>query len=157
MTKNDAPLFGDIPVDPQWKVALIRSIWYPELTSAMCADAKKTLITAGISEGNIQVIDVPGSFEIPLLCKKALEDGADGAIALGIIVQGVTHHARLVAEQSAFGCMKVQLFLSKPIVFEVLFVNTLDDARTRVAGPDAKGPLAARTLLSQLANLNKMH
>ncbi len=157
MTKNDAPLFGDTPVDPLWKVALIRSIWYPELTAAMLADAKKILITAGISEENIQVFDTPGSFEIPLLCKKALEDGADGAIALGIIVQGATHHARLVAEQSALGCMNVQLALGKPIIFEVLFVNTLDDARTRVAGPDAKGPLAAHTLLSQLANLNKMH
>ncbi len=52
--------------------------------------------------------------------------------------------------------MQVQLALSKPIIFEVLFVNTLDDAKTRAVGPDAKGPLAAKTLLSQLANLSKM-
>ncbi len=157
MTKNDAPVLGSVTVDPQWKIAIIRSVWYPDLTSTLVADAKKTLVAAGIPEGNIHSIDAPGSFEIPLLSQKAMESGIVGVIALGIIVQGATHHARLVAEQSAFGCMKVQLDQKKPVVLEVLFVNTLDDARSRVIGPDAKGPLAARTLLTQLANMSKMH
>lgn len=157
MTKTDAPVFGNVTVDPEWKVAIIRSVWYPDLTSILLADARKTLLSAGIPDGNIHSIDAPGSFEIPLLAQTALESGIDGVIALGIIVQGATHHARLVAEQSAFGCMKVQLNQKKPVVFEVLFVNTLDDARSRVIGPDAKGPLASRTLLTQLANMKKMH
>ncbi len=156
MTKSDVPDFGKTQINPQWKIALVRSVWYSDLTSAMATDARKTLIAAGIPEKNIQLIDAPGSFELPLLCQKALEQGADGAIALGIIVQGATHHARLIAEQSAAGCMQVQLALGKPIIFEVLFVDALDDARSRAVGTDAKGSLAAKTLLTQLANVSKM-
>lgn len=157
MLTGDAPIFGKLTVDPSWKIAIIRSIWYDELTGTMADDAKKTLMTLGVRAENIRVIDAPGSFELPLLCKQALLAGADGCIAFGIVVQGATHHAALVAEQSAAGCMQVQLELQKHIVFEVLFVDMLEDARVRAIGKNAKGPLAARTILSCLARAHELH
>ena len=120
-------------------------------------DASETLVAAGIKPENIRVIDAPGSYELPLLCKSALLAGADGCIAFGIIAQGATHHARLVAEQSAAGCMQVQLELMKPIIFEVLFVDDIEDAKARAVGKNAKGPLAATTLLTSLARLKDLH
>lgn len=154
---SDFPDFGAITINPDWKITIIRSVWYPEWSGAMVADAGNILIAAGIPQSNISVIDAPGSFELPLLCKKALESGAHGAIAMGIVVQGATHHAELVATQAAAGCMQTQLSLGKPIVFEVLFVNALEDAKARVKGSDGRGALAARTLLTQLAKLSEMH
>lgn len=156
MTKNNLPDLGNSKINPDWMIALVRSVWYPELTGAMTDDAQRSLIASGLPEKNIRIIDAPGSFEIPLLCQQALQSGADGVIAFGIIVQGATHHAALVAEQSAAGCMQVQLSLGKPVIYEVLFVDTLEDAKARALGPDAKGPIAAATLLSQLANLHEM-
>lgn len=155
MSHSDAPTFGKTPVNPDWKIVIIRSVWYPELTSALVTTAKETLLKLGISEGNIAVIDAPGSFEIPLLAKSVLDD-ADGVIAFGVIVQGITHHAKIVAEESARGCMDVQLEAGKPIVYEVLFVDSVDDARARSIGPDSKGPIAAETLLTQLARLAEL-
>lgn len=156
MVTGEAPIFGKLTADPDWKIAIIRSIWYDEFSSNMVADAEKTLIAAGIKPANIRIIDAPGSFELPLLCKQALMAGADGCIAFGIIVQGATQHAGLVAGQSAAGCMQVQLELLKPITFEVLLVDILEDARVRTIGKNAKGLLAARTILSSLAQAKQL-
>ncbi len=157
MLHGETPDFGSYVVDPQWRITIVRSIWYDDLTMQMVKDASETLVAAGIKPENIRVIDAPGSYELPLLCKAALLSGADGCIAFGIIAQGATHHARLVAEESAAGCMQVQLELMKPIIFEVLFVDSIDDAKTRAVGKNAKGPLAATTLLTSLARLKDLH
>ncbi len=157
MVLSETPNFGEYIVDPDWRIAIARSVWYDELTMQMVKDATETLVAAGIKPDNIRVIDSPGSYELPLLCKGALLAGADGCIAFGIIVQGNTHHAGLVADQSAAGCMQVQLELLKPITFEVLFVDIVEDAKTRAVGKNAKGPLAAKTLLSSLARLKDLH
>ncbi len=156
MSQSSVPEFGKITVDPSWKIAIVRSVWHGEMTSSLVKDAVAGLVEAGIKNENIGVIDAPGSYEIPLLCQAALEAGADGAIAFGIIVQGATHHARLIAEESARGIMDIQLRLKKPITYEVLFVNNEEDARARSIGPGAKGRLAATTFLSSLAHLKEL-
>lgn len=157
MLHGETPDFGTYVVDPNWRITIVRSIWYDDLTMQMVKDATDTLVAAGITSENIRVIDAPGSYELPLLCKRALLAGADGCIAFGIIAQGATHHARLVAEESSAGCMQVQLELMKPIIFEVLFVDKVDDARERAIGKNAKGPLAAKTILTSLARLKDLH
>ncbi len=157
MVLSETPNFGEYIVDPDWRITITRSVWHGELTTQMVKDASETLVAAGIKPENIRVIDAPGSYELPLLCKSALLAGADGCIAFGIIAQGATHHARLVAEESAAGCMQVQLELMKPIIFEVLFVDDIEDAKARAVGKNAKGPLAATTLLTSLARLKDLH
>ncbi len=157
MAISETPNYGTPDIDPDWKITIVRSVWYDELTKKLVSDASDTLIAAGIKQENIRVIDSPGSYELPLLCKHALLAGADGCIAFGIIVQGATHHAALVAEASAAGIMQVQLELLKPIVFEVLFVDIAEDAERRVSGKNAKGPLAAKTLLTSLARVQELH
>ena len=154
---SEAPDFVAPIINPDWKIALIRSVWYPDCTNALTADAKNALLKAGITESNILFIDAPGSFELPLLSKHAIESlGCHGVIAFGIIVQGATHHAALVAEQAAAGIMNVQLQTGVPVTFEVMFVNTLEDAQVRSIGPKGKGSLAAQTLLSCLAKITEM-
>lgn len=152
-----SPEFGDITVDPEWKVAIVRSAWHGDLTSALATTCIQKLTELGIQEQNIQHIIVPGAFELPLFCKEALKRGVDGVIAFGVVVQGDTHHARLVAEQSASGCMQVQLEFGKPVIFEVLFVDEKKHAEVRSIGKDGKGPLSAQTLLSCLALQAHLH
>ena len=154
---SPSPVFGKIKIDPKWKIAIVRSVWHTELTEALRDDAISTLIEAGLKKQNITLIDSPGSFELPLLCKHAIEQRkVDGCIALGVVMQGATHHARLVAEAAADGLMQLTLNTGIPIAFEVLFVDTLEDARVRSIGKDGKGPLAARTLLTSLARIEEM-
>lgn len=156
MPSNTTPDFGRVTVNPKWKIAIVRSMWHSELTSVMVSSAVETLTELGVDRKNISLIDVPGSFELPLFCQKALQT-VDGAIAFGVVVQGETHHAKMIADQAVSGLMRVQLDLKKPITFEVLFVDRIVDAEKRTTGEKSVGPIAARTLLTSLAKLGEIH
>jgi 6,7-dimethyl-8-ribityllumazine synthase len=144
-------------VDTGWKIAIVRSAWHPECVDPMVTEAKAELTRLGVPKANVFTVEAPGSFEVPLLCQWAIrERKADAVIAFGVIVQGQTHHARIVAEQAAAGIMKVQLETGAPIAFEILFVDDVAHAKARSTGEHGKGPLAARTVLISLAKLKHL-
>ncbi len=151
------PDFSSARAKRQWKIAIVRSLWHGDITKALASDAKMALIAAGMQAKNILMIDAPGSFEVPLLCREViLSSGVQGVIAFGIILQGDTHHARLLADTTAQGLMDLQLHTGVPITFEILYINDLADAKKRAVGPHAKGALAASTLLTTLAKIEEM-
>ena len=157
MIEPEAPSLGKPKINPKWKVAIIQSAWYPECAGALTDSACETLVRAGLKPGNIRIIVAPGSFELPLFCKRVIKKlKVDGVIAFGIVIQGETHHAKLVAEQAAKGIMEVQLETETPVIFKVLFVSRIEDARKRSIGLHSKGPMAARSLLSCLAEFKEM-
>ena len=156
MPLHDFPPLAPLTVDPSWVIAIVRSVWYGDCTQALSDDAVATLVALGIPRENIRCIDVSGSYEIPLVCRTALDHGADGALAFGIVMQGDTEHAHHVTAAVAHGIMDVQLTCQKPVLFEVLHVRSKSDADARAVGPGAKGPFAARALLHSLATLAKM-
>jgi len=155
MQVADAPDFGPLEIDASWTIGIVRSSWHGELTASLANDATAELMRLGVSVSNIRTFDVPGTFELPLACQAAL-GVCDAVIAIGVVVQGQTHHAELVAKEAAAGLMQVQLALKKPITFEILFVETIGDAETRSKGPKSKGPIAARTVLTSLAKLREI-
>ena len=143
--------------DPSWRIAIVYSSFYPEEVSALVAGAKQVLLAAGIPSENITDYPVPGSFEIPLIGSViAHEKKADAIIGLGIIVEGETHHAELVAREAARGIMDVQIGYGMPFAFEVLYVDSLAQARGRSSGSDNKGGEAARAALHSLAQIRKL-
>lgn len=139
--------------DPDWRIAIVHSSWYPELVGPMIEDAKKTLMDAGTPAANIAVHPCAGSFEIPLIGSAlAQEKKADALIALGVIVRGETHHADLIAQEIARGVMNVQLVHGVPFAFEVLYVNDIALAKARTD----KGRTAAYTTLHSLNELQRI-
>lgn len=154
---GDIPEFGKSKVRPEWRVAIVRSLWHGELTKELSTTAMKRLLDSGLLRENIFTIEAPGSFELPLLTKTAFEKlGVDGAIVFGVIVDGQTHHAELVAREAGRGCMNLQLSVGKPVTFEILHVTNIEHAKARVFPPHGKGPLAADTLLTSLAKVSEM-
>jgi 6,7-dimethyl-8-ribityllumazine synthase len=144
-------------VDPTWRIAIVRAAWHPDCVNAMVSEAQAELIRLGISKDSIIIVDAPGSFEIPLLCQEVISKRhVHGVIAYGVIVQGQTHHARLVAEQAAVGIQQVQLKTGVPIAFEVLLVDDIAHAKARATGEHGKGPIAAKTVLQTLAQLRDL-
>lgn len=157
MTVHEVPNIGPFKANPRWKIAIVRSAWYPECTDALVQSAKTTLVKAGVREANIEVVTAPGSLEMPLLAQAAIRKlKVHAVIALGIVIQGETNHARLVAENAMRGLLDVQLATGVPIASEVLFVHRIEDARKRSMGLHSKGPVAAATVLSSLAQLAEM-
>ena len=136
-----------------WRVAVIYSDFYKEEMATMVAYAKETLLHAGVTEDNTAVYPVPGSFEIPLIgAALAKSNAADALIGLGIVVEGQTHHARLIAENAARGMMDVQTRFAVPFVNEVLYVDSLALAQKRLT----KGKDAAQAAIDSLALLHGM-
>ena len=140
-------------IDPSWKIGIVHSTFHKEEMDALVESAKASLISHGISEEHIIIQEVPGSFEIPLLGAALAKNGSvDALIGLGIIVEGDTEHARLIAESVAKGIMDVQVRECIPFAFEVLHVHSLDQARKRLN----KGEEAAYAVLHSLAQLTSL-
>jgi 6,7-dimethyl-8-ribityllumazine synthase len=138
------------------QVAIIRSAFYDDLVTQMQQEAITALTEGGVPASDIQTITVPGSFEIPLACKKIFtESKPDGIIALGIIIQGETHHAAEIARACTDGLMQVQLTYQKPIVHAVLFVDSLEQATARAVGKRSKGREAGKVLLQVLPTVGR--
>lgn len=152
-------LSHDLPhiIDPSWCIGIVHSSFYREEIDALVDGAVTLLVEAGVPREHISLHPAPGSFEIPLLgAALAQAQKVDALIGIGIIVEGETHHAALLAKQVARGMMEVQLTYRIPFAFEVLYVKTLAQARERSLGAMNKGREAARAVLHSLAELKRI-
>jgi 6,7-dimethyl-8-ribityllumazine synthase len=118
-----------IPNLPKVKVAIISSSWHLDICNDLIAGATRALEEAKVAK--IEVIFVPGSFEIPLAAQKAFEKGFDAVVALGLVLKGETPHFDYVCQGVTQGIIDVQLKFSKPIGYGVLMCNDLDQAIAR--------------------------
>jgi 6,7-dimethyl-8-ribityllumazine synthase len=118
-----------IPNLPKVKVAIISSSWHLDICNDLIAGAQRALEEAKVAK--IEVIFVPGSFEIPLAAQKAFEKGFDAVVALGLVLKGETPHFDYVCQGVTQGIIDVQLKFSKPIGYGVLMCNDLDQAIAR--------------------------
>ncbi|MDW4573441.1 6,7-dimethyl-8-ribityllumazine synthase [Microbacterium sp. M3] len=102
-------------------VVVVAGTWHDEITDGLIAGAERALDAAGASW---RLVRVPGSFELPVVAKAALEAGADAVVALGVIIRGGTPHFDFVSNAATDGLTRVALDTGKPVGFGVL---TLDD------------------------------
>ncbi len=155
---DSLPVLNVSDVNPYWKIGIVSAAWHGELTQKMAEDAKAALIVAGIDPSCIHMEVAAGSFELPLAAKWLIDtQKVAGVIAFGIIIQGETHHAELIAKSAAQGLMSLQLATGIPVINEILLVDEKTQAEERAIGPRAKGALAAHTLLHSLALGKKLH
>ncbi|GAA3588839.1 6,7-dimethyl-8-ribityllumazine synthase [Klugiella xanthotipulae] len=103
------------------RVAIVAGSWHEEITNGLIAGAERTLTAIG---SDYELIRVPGSFELPLVARTALENGFDAAVALGVIIRGGTPHFEFVSDAATSGLTRAALDAGKPVGFGVL---TLDD------------------------------
>ncbi|QNE35152.1 6,7-dimethyl-8-ribityllumazine synthase [Leifsonia shinshuensis] len=103
------------------RVVIVAGTWHDQITDGLIAGATRTLEAAG---AEFSLVRVPGSFELPVVSKAALESGADAVVALGVIIRGGTPHFEYVSSAATDGLTRVALDTGKPVGFGVL---TLDD------------------------------
>ncbi len=120
---------GAIKQAPTAKVAIIASSWHADICDDLIAGARRALEQANVAK--IEVIHVPGSFEIPLAAQRAFESGFDAAVAVGLVLKGETPHFDYICQGVTQGVMDVQLKFSKPIGFGVLMCDNLEQAIAR--------------------------
>ena len=125
-----------IPQLPTAKVAIISSSWHLDICNDLIAGATRALEAAKVEK--IEVIYVPGSFEIPLAAQKAFEKGFDAVVAVGLVLQGETPHFDYVCQGVTQGVVDVQLKFSRPIGYGVLMCTNLEQAIARSGRPGSK-------------------
>jgi 6,7-dimethyl-8-ribityllumazine synthase len=102
------------------------------ITDRLLAAALDALERAGAAEKQIEIIRVPGSFEIPLAAKQVAATGrCDSIICIGCILRGETSHYDYVASETARGIQLAQLDTGVPLIFCVLTCDTLEQAIDR--------------------------
>ncbi|MGV8858827.1 6,7-dimethyl-8-ribityllumazine synthase [Rhodoglobus sp.] len=103
------------------KVTIIAGRWHEVITNGLLAGAHRALAAAN---AEVTEVRVPGSFELPVASKAALDAGADAVVALGVIIRGGTPHFEYVSDAATSGLTQVSILTGKPVGFGVL---TLDD------------------------------
>ncbi len=118
-----------------------------------CIDALKR---HGVSEENIEMAWVPGSFEIPLVAKKFAESkNYDAVITLGAVIRGSTPHFEYVASEIAKGVAQISLSTSVPVIFGVLTTDNIEQAIERAGTKSGnKGAEAAKSAIEMVNLLN---
>lgn len=114
-----------------------------------------TLKRQGVKEEHIDVVWVPGAFEIPLVAKKMAQKEYDAIITLGVVIRGATPHFDYVCNEAAGGIAAASYDTEKPVIFGVLTTDTIEQATER-AGTTAgnKGADAAFAAI-EMANVMK--
>lgn len=109
------------------RIVIVAGSWHEEITDGLIAGATRTLEASG---ADYALVRVPGSFELPVVAKAALDSGVDAVVALGVIIRGGTPHFEYVSAAATDGLTRVALDTGKPVGFGVL---TLDDEQQGLA------------------------
>ena len=93
---------------------------------------------------------MPGSFELPVVAKAALEAGADAVVALGVIIRGGTPHFEYVSSAATDGLTRVALDTGKPVGFGVLTLDDEQQGLDRAGLPDSREDKGAEAAIAAL-------
>ncbi|MFC5570502.1 6,7-dimethyl-8-ribityllumazine synthase [Lysobacter yangpyeongensis] len=149
---------GDMRATPGARFAIIASRWNPRITDALVAGARRTFADHGVAEEAVDVIRVPGAWELPVVARTLASKGAHAAIvALGCVVRGDTRHYEQVADGCSDGLMRVALDHGVPVANGVLAVDRFEDAQARAGGAHGnKGEEAALVVLEMAQLLEQL-
>ncbi len=149
---------GQLKADPKARWALVVARFNEFITSKLVGGAVDALVRHGAKDDNIDIIWVPGAFEIPATAKVLVESGKYAAvICLGAVIRGGTPHFEYIASEVSKGVAQVALTSSVPVVFGVLTTDTIEQAVER-AGTKAgnKGADAAAAAVEMVNLLGEL-
>ncbi len=136
------------------KFALVVSRFNDFITDKLLGGAVDGLLRSGARDKDVEIVKVPGAFEIPLIAKKMAATGRFNAvICLGAVIRGTTPHFEYVSAEVSKGVASVGLESEIPVIFGIVTTDTIEQAIER-AGTKAgnKGWDAAITAI-EMANL----
>jgi 6,7-dimethyl-8-ribityllumazine synthase len=136
-----------------YRFAIIASEYNSVIVDRLIEGAKRVLS----GQKQVQVIRVPGSFEIPLAAKKAAQSKKyDAIVALGCVLRGETAHFEYISNAVSQGLQQVSLETGIPVGFGVLTVDTVQQAMDRSGESGNKGSEAAETALTMINVLHEI-
>ena len=138
------------------RICLVAARFNELIVDRLIAGATDALIRQGASDKNLELVRVPGCFDLPLIAQRlALSRRYDGLIALGAVIRGETAHFEYVAGQCAAGISQAALESGVPIAFGVLTCANLEQALDRAGGKAGNKGADAALAVVEMANLLK--
>ena len=138
------------------KFGLVVSRFNEFITKKLLEGAQDALLRHGVSQEDIEVAWVPGSFEIPLIAKKLAQTKRyDAVICLGAVVRGGTPHFEYIAAEVTKGIAKVGLETGLPVIYGVITADTLEQAIERAGTKMGNKGFDAAVTAIEMANLVK--
>jgi 6,7-dimethyl-8-ribityllumazine synthase len=130
------------------KVTIVSGLWHHQIAEGLLAGAHRVLDSSG---AEVTIVQVPGSFELPVAAKVALDNGADAVVALGVIVRGGTPHFEYVSAAATDGLTRVALDTGKAVGFGVLTLDNEQQGLDRAGLPGSKEDKGAEAAQAALA------
>ena len=148
---------GDLVVKGS-RFGIVITRWNSFVVESLLEGALDTLKRHGAEESNIEVVYVPGAFEIPLAVKKmAASNNYDAVITLGAVIRGGTPHFEYVAGECVKGMASSMMQYEIPVAFGVLTVDTIEQAieraGTKAGNKGEEAALSAVEMVNLLRNI----
>lgn len=136
------------------KFALVVSRFNEFITDKLLSGALDALVRSGAKDSDIQIVKVPGAFEIPLVAKKmATKKKINAIICLGAVIRGATPHFEYVSAEVSKGVAQVSLESEVPIIFGIVTTDTIEQAIERAGTKAGNKGWSAAMAAVEMANL----
>ena len=136
------------------KFALVVSRFNDFITDKLLSGALDALVRSGAKDNDIEIVKVPGAFEIPLVAKKvAIQKKVSAIICLGAVIRGATPHFDYVSAEVSKGIAQVSLESGVPIIFGVVTTDTIEQAIERAGTKAGNKGWSAAMAAVEMANL----
>ncbi|MFW6386995.1 MAG: 6,7-dimethyl-8-ribityllumazine synthase [Bacillota bacterium] len=136
------------------KAGIVLSRFNDFISGRLLEGALDALNRHGVADDDIEVVKVPGSFEIPLASKKMVASGKyDGVICLGAVIRGETPHFEYVSSEVSKGVARVGLDADIPVIFGVLTTDTVEQAINRAGTKSGNKGFEAAVSMLEMVNV----
>jgi 6,7-dimethyl-8-ribityllumazine synthase len=151
---------GDLSLPPKSRLAVVVARWNESVTGKLLAGALQTLRERGVADDSIDVVWVPGAFEIPTVAGRLVRAGRHAAVVcLGAVIRGETTHDQHINRAVSLSLAELGRDSGIPVLFGILTCDTLEQAIHRSGGnvgnKGSECALAALEMASVLAKLQK--
>jgi 6,7-dimethyl-8-ribityllumazine synthase len=139
---------------PPGRFALVAARFNQFIVQQLVNGAREGLTSHGVAEDVIDLVWVPGSFEVPPVARRLAESKKYAAvICLGAVIKGDTDHYEYVAGNAASGIAQAGLSTGVPVIFGILTCTTVDQAMDRAGGKAGNKGYEAAVAALEMANL----
>jgi 6,7-dimethyl-8-ribityllumazine synthase len=136
------------------KFAIVVARFNDFITEKLVGGAMDALVRCGADEGDVNIVKVPGAFEIPLAAKLVAEKKQhDAIICLGAVIRGATPHFDYVSAEVSKGVATVSLDAGVPIIFGILTTDTIEQAIERAGTKSGNKGWSAGMNAVEMVNL----
>jgi len=139
------------------KFAIITSRFNDFITDRLLGGALDALVRSGAKDDDIDIVKVPGAFEIPLIAKKmAAKNCYNAVICLGAVIRGATSHYDYVCAEVSKGIAAVSMDFGIPVIFGILTTDTIEQAVERAGTKAGNKGFEAAISAVEMANLTEV-